>query len=60
MGGSKIHVNKDVKKSVKGDGKRNEYNYIEEGVILTTMCIIGMQSLNYSFIYIICNFPMKY
>ena len=42
MGGSKIHADRDVEKSVEGDGKRNEYNCIKEGVISRTMCIIGL------------------
>jgi phage tail tube protein FII len=31
--GLEIHVDRDVKKSVQGDGKRNEYNCFEERVI---------------------------
>lgn len=42
MRGSKIYVGMDVEEILQGDGKRNEYNCIEEGVISTTMCIIGM------------------
>ena len=42
MGGSQIHANRDVEKSVQGDGKINEYNCIKGEVISTTMCIIGM------------------
>ena len=50
-----MHVDRDVEKSVQGDGKRNEYNCIEEGIISRTICITRMQPLNYSFIYIKFN-----
>ena len=42
IGGSAKHVVRDVQKSVQGDGKGNEYNCIEGGVISTTTCIRGM------------------
>ena len=42
MGGSAKHANRDVQKSVKGDGKGNESNYIKGGAISTTTCIRGM------------------
>lgn len=34
-----IHASRDVQKSVRGDGKRNEHNCITGGAISTTMFI---------------------
>jgi hypothetical protein len=31
-----------LKKSVQGDGKRNDYNCINKGVISRTMCVTSM------------------
>ena len=42
MGVLEKRVGRDVQKSVQGDGKRNEYNCIEGGVISTTTCIRSM------------------
>jgi hypothetical protein len=42
MRGKLIHVDRDVQKSVQGDGKRNEHNYIAGGTISTKTCIKGM------------------
>ena len=60
MRGNPIHVGRDVQKSVHGDGKINEHNCIIGGGIPTTMCIRGMRSLIYSFMYIEFNYHMKY
>jgi hypothetical protein len=42
MRGKSIHVGRDVQKSLQGDGKINEPNYITGGGISTTTCIRGM------------------
>jgi hypothetical protein len=42
MRGTTIHAGRDVQKSVQGDGKRNEYNYITRGAISATTIIRSM------------------
>ena len=59
IGWSAKHAARDVQK-VQGDGKGNKYNCIKGGSISTTMCIRGMPSLIYSFMYIKFNSRMKY
>ena len=60
MGGSAKPTIMDVQKSVQGYGKGNEDKCIERGAISTTMCIICMPSLIYSYMYIKFNSHMKY
>jgi hypothetical protein len=52
-------VDRDVKKSVEEDAKINEHNLIARGAIPTTMCIKGMKSFFYSFMYIEFKYRVK-
>ena len=60
MRGKPINVGRDIKKSVQGDDKLNEHNFIARGAIPTIMCIRGMQSFFYSFMYIEFKYCVKY